>query len=241
MLDSVGMKAIFFDAGNTLLRPYPSVAEVCRTVLASHGFDLKTGDIEAELHHADDMYERQYLDDDTFWTSEARAGELWSEMYAAVLGRLGVNGQASELGRRVYEEFGDARWWATYPDVVPGLVRLQQMGFVLGMISNWDTRLPDLCHGLGISDYFNFVISSANVGLHKPDPRIFEAALGRAGVTASEACHVGDHYYADVLGARAAGLEPVLIDRTGSLKSADCMVVSGIGELADNLEATLAL
>lgn len=230
------MKAIFFDAGNTLLYPFPSVAEVFRTVLAAHGHDVDTGRIEAQLPHAEDMYERQYQADDTFWMREDRASDLWSDMYAAVLRGLGVNGRADELGRCVYEEFGDSRWWTTYPDVFPGLERLKEMGFRLGMISNWDTRLPDLCHGLGLSTYFDFVISSANLAVHKPNPRIFELALERAGVAAPEAFHVGDQYYADVLGSRSAGLVPVLINRTGEPVKADCIVVASLGELADRME-----
>lgn len=230
------MKAVFFDAGNTLLHPFPSVAEVCRTVLDAHGHKVDVERIEAELPHADDVYEAQYSADDTFWMSEQRASELWSQMYATVLRRLGLNGRADGLGRHVYEAFGDPRWWATYADVIPGLARLKGLGLALGMISNWDSRLPDICRGLGLSDYFDFVISSANLGLHKPNPRIFELALERTGVGAAEACHVGDHYYADVLGARAAGLVPVLMNRTGLQLKADCVVVTGLGELADRME-----
>ncbi|RJQ54940.1 MAG: HAD family hydrolase [Actinobacteria bacterium] len=235
------MKAVFFDAGNTLLHPYPSVAEVCRRVLSAHGHEFAAEDVERSLHYADEIYERHYRNDDTFWTSEDRAAELWSHMYASVLRELGVNGEADALGRAIYDEFGDSRWWRTYPDVVPGLERLHAAGLVLGMISNWDSRLPDLCHGLGISCHFDFVISSANLGVHKPDPRIFEVALQRAGVSADEACHVGDHYYADVLGARSAGLEPVLINRTGTGVSADCMVVTGVDELAETMERRLGI
>lgn len=230
------MKAVFFDAGNTILHPHPSVTAVFSCVLAANGCDLEPRRIEEELHHADVIYEEQYRSDDTFWTREDRTSALWSQMYATVLRRAGVDGQADELGRMVYEEFGNARWWAAYPDVVPGLSRLKASGLALGMISNWDSRLPDICHELGLSGYFDFVISSANVGLHKPDPRIFEAALRRAGVEAADACHVGDHYYADVLGARSVGLTPVLIDRSGELPGADCLVVTGLDELADHME-----
>jgi putative hydrolase of the HAD superfamily len=60
------------------------------------------------------------------------------------------------------------------------------------------------------------IVSSAEVGLHKPDPRIFELACERVGVAPHEAVHVGDHHYADVLGASAVGMTPVLIDRQGT-------------------------
>ncbi len=230
------MKAVFFDAGNTLLHPHPSVAFVCGIVLQRHGYSTDPKEVERRLGHADAVYEREYRTDDTFWTSEERASELWSRMYATVMRELGLDGDADILGREVYEEFGDSRWWKTYPDVVPGLERLRACGLRLGMISNWDCRLPDLCHGIGISRHFDFILSSANIGLHKPDPRIFEIALQRAGVSAHDAWHVGDHYYADILGARSAGLEPVLIDRTGNGVKADCLVVRDLAELAEEIE-----
>ncbi len=230
------MKAVFFDAGNTLLHPHPSVSEVCRVVLARHGHEIACEDLEPRLHHADELYESRYRSDDTFWTSEERASDLWSQMYAAVLLELGLNGRADVLGREIYDEFGDSRWWKTFPDVIPGLERLKAAGLRLGMISNWDSRLPDLCHGLGISAHFDFILSSANIGLHKPNPRIFELALRRAGIEASQACHVGDHYYADVLGARSAGLEPILLDRNGLAPRGDCLVVSDLLELAEEME-----
>jgi putative hydrolase of the HAD superfamily len=69
--------------------------------------------------------------------------------------------------------------------------------------------------GLGLTDIVEVVVSSADVGLRKPDPRIFEMACERLGVQAGRSAHVGDHVYADVLGARTAGLAPVLIDRRG--------------------------
>ena len=83
----------------------------------------------------------------------------------------------------------------------------------LGLISNWDNRLAGLIDGLGLGEELDTVVSSAEVGLHKPDPRIFELACERLGVDPREAAHVGDHHYADIVGARAVGMQPVLIDR----------------------------
>jgi putative hydrolase of the HAD superfamily len=70
-----------------------------------------------------------------------------------------------------------------------------------------------LIEGLGIAEKLETVVSSAEVGLHKPDPRIFELACARLGLLPSECAHVGDHHYADVIGAEAVGMSPVLIDR----------------------------
>ena len=228
------IKAVFFDAGNTLLLPHPSVEEVCLEVLSSHGLRADPEDVRRGLELADRYYEERYREDDTFWASEEEAAAMWSEMYALALREAGV-GPYRELGRELYEEFGKGDRWALYPDVMPAVERLHGMGLRMGIVSNWDVRLPGLCHHLGLSRYLEFVISSANLGRIKPEASIFRAALERVGLEAREAVHVGDHYYADVLGARAAGLHPVLLDRAGRAQTPDCPVIRSLTELPDLL------
>ena len=108
---------------------------------------------------------------------------------------------------------------------------------MVGIISNWDRRLVSLLGGLGLADVIDTVVCSADVGLRKPDPRIFELACDRLGVEPAEAAHVGDHHYADVLGATAVGMIPVLIDRHGAAAiSAELFVTT-----LDDLEQVLGL
>ncbi|MGQ9475477.1 MAG: HAD family hydrolase [Actinomycetota bacterium] len=228
------IRAVFFDAGNTLLLPHPSVEEVCLEVLASHGLRADSEAIRRGLELADRYYEDRYWEDDTFWASEEEAAAMWGEMYALAMREAGIE-PSRELGRELYEEFGKGDRWALYPDVMPTMERLHGMGMRMGIVSNWDVRLPGLCHHLGLSSYLEFVISSANLGRIKPEASIFRAALGRVGVEPGEAVHVGDHYYADVLGARAAGLHPVLLDRAGRAWKTDCPVIRSLSELPDLL------
>ncbi len=224
------IKAVFFDAGNTLLQPHPSVEEVCAEILAAHGLRVDPEAVRRGLLTADLYYEERYREDDTFWASEGDAAAMWSEMYALAMREAGVE-PAVELGRELYEEFGKGDRWALYPDVLPVVEELHGMGLRMGIVSNWDVRLPGLCHHLGLSRYLEFVISSANLGRIKPEASIFQAALDRVGVRPDEAIHVGDHYYADVLGARSAGIHPVLLDRTGRTENLDCPVISSLSEL----------
>jgi putative hydrolase of the HAD superfamily len=227
-----GIKAVFFDAGNTLLLPYPSVEEVCAEVLAEHGLHPSLEDIRRGLERSERYYEERYWADDTFWASEEEAAAMWSEMYALAMEESGADDPLA-MGRLLYDEFGKGERWALYPDVLPAMRRLRSMGIRMGVVSNWDVRLPGLCHHLGLSSYLDFVISSANLGRIKPEASIFRSALGRAGVEPGQAMHVGDHYYADVLGARAAGIHPVLLDRAGMADNADCMVINSLEELPD--------
>jgi len=208
-------RAVFFDVGNTLLFPYPSVSEVCRQVLQRHGHVHDLGAIEDIMPLVDAYYEDRYRADDTFWTNEEETSGVWVGMYSLMLDRLGIDENAATIAREVYDEFGSAARWRAYDDVAPAFERLRERGFILGIISNWDTRLATLLSGLGLSEYLGPVVSSAAEGLHKPDPRVFELACDRVGVPPGECVHVGDHYYADVLGARAVGMTPVLISRRG--------------------------
>lgn len=113
----------------------------------------------------------------------------------------------------LYVRFGDPEVWRLYDDVEPALVGLRARGLKLGVVSNWDTRLRRICGGLGLDRLVDFIVISAEAGVRKPDPRIFEEALRRAGVGAAEALHVGDLPEEDVEGARRAGVRPVLIER----------------------------
>jgi len=209
-------RAVFFDVGNTLLYPYPSVSEVCRQVLAEAGHTRDLRSIDSLMPLVDAYYEDRYREDDTFWTDEGETSGVWVGMYSLLARRLGLEEDAEHLARRVYDEFGRADRWRAYDDVLPAIMRLKERGHLIGVISNWDGRLSALLDGLGIAEMLDTIVSSAEVGLHKPDPRIFELACERVGVAPHEAVHVGDHHYADVLGASAVGMTPVLIDRQGA-------------------------
>ena len=207
--------AVFFDVGNTLLYPYPSVSEVCRRVLEDAGHTRDLEQIEAYMPLVDEYYEDRYREDDTFWTDEGETADIWVGMYSLLCRKLGIDEQAEELALKVYERFGDPGHWRLYDDVIPVLARLRDKGCRLGIISNWDGRLSGLLDGLGLSPFLDAVICSATVGLHKPDPRIFELACDTLDVSSEECVHVGDHHYADVIGAEAIGMRAVLIDRHG--------------------------
>ncbi len=208
-------QAVFFDVGNTLLYPYPSVSEVCRQVLAQAGHSRDLGAIDELMPLVDAYYEDRYREDDTFWTNEGETSGVWVGMYSLLARELGLHEDAEELARRVYDEFGRADRWSVYADVRPAFERIRARGIRLGIISNWDRRLTSLLTGLGLGEMIDTVVSSADVGLHKPDPRIFELACARLGVEPGECVHVGDHHYADILGATSVGMTAVLIDRHG--------------------------
>lgn len=215
------LQAVFFDVGNTLLYAEPSVSEVCRQVLAEAGHARELHVIDSFMPLVDAYYEERYAEDDAFWADEERTSSVWVGMYSLLCRKLGIEDEAVHIARRVYDEFGRPDRWAVYDDVRPAFERLRSAGLRVGVISNWDSRLVSLLRGLGLSELLSDIVSSADVGLHKPDPRIFELACSRLGVAPEAAAHVGDHHYADILGARSVGMKAVLIDRHGTAKPED--------------------
>lgn len=234
-LDANQIEAVFFDVGNTLLLPYPSWEGVTLEVMERFGYTATEEEVRRGMIAADRYYEERYWSDDSFWANEKDASEMWSSLYARALEEMGVDGDRDLIGRAIYDHFGDGDRWRTYPDVVPVFERLRAEGFRLALVSNWDSRLAKLCFDMGLYRYLDAVLSSASVGLIKPDPKIFSVACERLSVAPERAVHVGDHYYADVLGARSAGVAVVMIDRFGWGHTADVPVIKDLYELLELL------
>lgn len=224
-IDPDNVDAVFFDVGNTLFKPHPSLEAVCREVLERFGYDPTDEALRRGIEVADRYYEYRYWTDDSFWANETDASEMWSELYAKMLEETGIDGDVHLIGRAIYDHFGDGDRWRTYDDVVPVFERLKSEEYRLALVSNWDSRLAKLCFDMGLDAYLDSVLSSASIGLIKPDPTIYEVACERLKVEPARAVHVGDHYYADVIGARSVGINPVMIDRFGHEQPADVPVI----------------
>ena len=100
-----------------------------------------------------------------------------------------------------------------FPDAAGALTALRELGLVLIVVSNWDCSLPAVLDRVGLAVQLDGVVTSAQIGARKPQRAIFDRALQLARVGAEEAVHVGDSPAEDVEGARAAGIEAVLLAR----------------------------
>jgi putative hydrolase of the HAD superfamily len=108
----------------------------------------------------------------------------------------------------------DAISFSAFPDSAPALAALTTTGRRLAVVSNWDISLIPVLERLGLAEAFETVVHSAGAGASKPDPRPFALALHRLGLPADACVHVGDDPTNDGDGARAAGVEPILVDRS---------------------------
>lgn len=121
--------------------------------------------------------------------------------------------------------------FVAFDDASVALRGLRSRGVRLVVVSNWDWSLHEVLERVGLAPLLDGVVTSAEVGFRKPAREVFERALTVAGVPAGRAMHIGDTFDEDVLGARAAGIEAVLIRRGAGTVDADVRTVATLAEL----------
>ena len=234
MIQPNGIKAVFFDLDGTLRHSVPSGGEVFTDYVITMGLQVNE---EARLRALrwEHLYwaNSQDLRDDLL----AHSGEtenFWIEYSRRRLIALGASPQwAQEYAVKISKHMGEFyRPESVVPeDVRRALTQLKESGYVLGVISNRDKPFQDVLEENQIAEFFEFSLAAGEVKVWKPDPGIFEHALRRVNLSAKEAMYVGDNYYADVVSARRAGLQPVLYDPIGIFPDPDCTTIKSFDEL----------
>ena len=116
-------------------------------------------------------------------------------------------------------------------DVLPTLELLQSWGYRLSVVSNRSNPFREYLQDLGLDHYFELILAAGEIDTWKPDPAIFQHALKEMALAPNQAVYVGDNYFADIVGARRAGLQPVLIDPNGIFEDPGCPVIKCISDL----------
>ena len=208
------IRAVSFDVGETLLRPYPSFTELFGTCCREAGFALAEG---AELGLG--AYANRYFGairdrGETFSATEQESRRTWLRLYQQFLLDQGASAaEADRLAQRAFETFTDPANYRLFDDALPTLRALRARGFRIGVISNWERWLDRLLQVSAVQELLDFVAISGVVGHEKPDRRIFDHAVAAARLPAAEILHIGDSVASDVVGAEAAGLRAILLDR----------------------------
>ncbi|MGQ0744372.1 MAG: HAD family hydrolase [Acidimicrobiales bacterium] len=134
--------------------------------------------------------------------------------------RLGVSEeQLLDLSDDLHRAAKDHRL-AAYDEVAETLEALRAAGLKLAVCSNWDWDLAQAVDAVGLTEYFDAVVTSAQVGARKPHPRIFQATLAATSLTAAQALYVGDSWGPDVAGPRAVGMAAAHLVRAGTAPAA---------------------
>lgn len=202
------MGAISFDAMGTLIELEPPAPHLARAL------EIPLADAERAIA-AEIAYYRAHLDEGRDADSVV---DLRRRCARAVADELSIDADLTDV-------LVSSLRFNVFADAEPALARLRGAGSTLVVISNWDVSLHEVLARLGLAPLFDAIVTSAEVGARKPEPAIFAA------VKAPLARHVGDSVDEDVAGARAAGIEPVLLRRDGAAGPAGVRTIASLAEL----------
>ncbi|MFY7805065.1 MAG: HAD-IA family hydrolase [Limnoraphis robusta] len=209
-------QVIFLDAVGTLFGVKDSVGEVYAKVAEQFG-------VKAEPNAVNQAFFKQFVASPAMAFPGKSLEEIpqlefeWWEVIASntfkQVGLFEEFNDFSDFFNALYSYFKTDQPWFVYPDVQPTLKKWQNQGILLGVLSNFDSRLYPVLEALNLSEYFTSVTISTEVGAAKPDPKIFEVALQKYNCSSEVVVHIGDSLKADYQGAKSAGIRAVLINR----------------------------
>jgi putative hydrolase of the HAD superfamily len=214
---------VLFDAGGVLLDlDYSYLARLLRR----HGVDAAPRALSRAEAQARFEVERRVADG-------ARPIDVWRDYFGSILGRVHV---PLELHERIIDTLWDAHrrvglWTVPIPGSRETVRELRRRGLRIGVVSNAEGRVEQDLYAAGFDGLLETVVDSHVVGVEKPHPEIFHIALQRMDADAAATVFIGDVPSVDVVGARAAGIAPVLLDRHDLYTDVDAPRLRSIREL----------
>jgi len=234
----MNIRAIFYDLDGTLRTGRPSGRQFFADSAAGLGLVLTP---QIRRHAA--QWEHYYWAE----SSEKRAdeidfpdeGDFWINYSRRQLLELGAPAQqaqvlASQISKHMETTYRPED--VLMEGLHETLSSLRTSGITLGVISNRHHPFTDYLRELRIDEYFDLILAAGEVNAWKPGKEIFQYALDQVGISAREALYVGDNYYADVIGARNAGMNPVLMDPDGIFDAPGCPVIQSHHQILAYLE-----
>jgi putative hydrolase of the HAD superfamily len=209
------IKAIFFDAAGTLIKPARRVGESYGLFAGKYGMEVSVSEISKRFRICFDSAPPLAFPGATAANIERLERAWWKELVRRVFEPWDGFDRFDDYFSELFTYFAQSEAWTVYPEVTETLSALKERGVILGVISNFDSRLFGILQGLGAAHWFEHIFISSRVGHAKPAREIFYTALARHDLKAAEALHVGDSEENDFQGALNAGLRGVLIDRNG--------------------------
>jgi len=222
---------VWFDLGYTLV--YRERERAYKTYLEHLGVLVSLEELKEAYHLADKFFMRE------------KPGHLGQEPDTYMDEYLKIVNQHIHLKKTIsysdlkafYRENPVEDGWKLYPWVITTLEALKKRGIRVGIISNWDRSGPKVLEAVGIKNYFDTIVFSYAEQIEKPDKRIFEIALERAGIHNKDCLYIGDNYYDDILGCRQVHMDGALLNVYGKLgmEELDMPTYTGIDKVVESL------
>lgn len=224
--------AVLFDAAGTLIEPIEPVGQTYAAVAGQFGSVLDPAILARAFGDVFRSMPAMAFNVSSMEALRRLERDWWRTLVTGVLDRAGTAvDEFDAFFDRLYAHYARCDAWRIYPDVPLVLQELSARGCKLAVVSNFDSRLPDILDALGLADRFDAILYSTRAGSAKPDGAIFRQALDILGVTAERSVHVGDSLDADYRGAIAAGITGLLIKRDETKLAVPAYQISSLDAL----------
>ncbi len=228
------IKAVFFDLYQTLVHYQPSQEELEAAALKNLGIDTTADTLRHPMLTANEFIYQQIAKKLLSRRSREETMALYTEYQRIVLKEAGIAADEkivmSLLGMMQQAKMD----LVLFDDVIAALDNLKKRSFKLGLISNIEQNMNETLDRLGLSARLDIIVTSQDAGFTKPKLEIYQYALNKAGVKPEEAVYIGDQYQVDIVGAKGAGMQGILIDRDNYYQEKlDCPKLKSLKDLGD--------
>jgi putative hydrolase of the HAD superfamily len=230
------IKAVFFDLYQTLVRYEPPREEIEAKEMKNLGIEVEPAALVRPIIAADEFIYNEIARRALGERSPEEKTALYLEYQEVLLREAGIECSRSVILRLLGAMQQTKMELVLFDDVGPALDELKARRLILGLISNVEQDMTGTLTRLKLPDWLTVVVTSQDAGAGKPRPQIFRYALERAGVKPAEAIYIGDQYQVDIVGARGAGMQAILIDRGDYYRNiTDCPRIRSLAEVAGYL------
>ncbi|XP_072422448.1 haloacid dehalogenase-like hydrolase domain-containing protein 3 [Chiloscyllium punctatum] len=206
-------RLLTWDVKDTLLRVRHTVGEQYSSEAKLHGIRVEAEALDRSFLVA--LQTQNKLLPSYGASQGVSSQKWWVETVKQTFRLCGVRDERvlTPLAENLYRGFSSAKNWEVFNDVKDTLIHCDRLGIHMAVISNFDRRLEQILTNCNLRQHFQFVLTSEDFGIGKPDPRIFIKALSLAQIQPKQATHIGDDLQKDYLAARAVGMESYLLCR----------------------------
>jgi putative hydrolase of the HAD superfamily len=212
---------IFFDAMGTLFGLRASVGEIYAAIAARHGIVADPEQLNLVFGEVFAQAPPLALGSQEAVSLTTAEEQWWRTLVTQVFAQaeIALGEEFADFFQDLYGYFAKPDPWRVYEDVIPTLQHWQQQGVMLGVLSNFDSRLLGVLDSLELGSYFTRVIVSSKYPWAKPQGQLFQAALACWDVEPQRVWHIGDSLQEDYQGAQTAGWQAFLIQRSTTKKA----------------------
>ncbi len=237
----VGYKAVIFDLHYTIVRPFPSRGIFYQSVLKKYGFDLHPRMINRSFNETWKEYGNKKITRSSLrHYKRINIENWWFDFHYLVLKKLGLQDRkvARSINREISNQFyGNPRIHKMYSDAIKILPFLKKRKIKLALATNSYKSTKRIINYFRLNRYFDYITISCDIGISKPNPKLYLLIANKFSLKPSQILCVGDSYPTDIMGARKVGCGAAIIYRkkTKIKKKYDCIYLNNLRQIKNLL------